>query len=351
MADDAFIIGDVRVERGQRVSTDLRVGEQFNHSPVTMPVHVIHSKKPGPVLFVSAAVHGDEINGVEIIRRLLKLPRLKQLRGTLIAAPIVNVLGFLNQSRYLPDRRDLNRSFPGSERGSMAGRLAELFCREIINQADFGIDLHTAAIHRSNLPQIRANLDDATTLAMAEAFGVPVMIHSPLRDGSMREYAVSQGTPILVYEAGEALRFDEVSIRAGLRGVQRVMQHLGMLPKRKTVVRVRPEVANSSSWSRAPCAGIANNCVELGERVSKGQVLTTIGDPLGDQTQVLTAPTAGLIIGQSIIPLVHEGDALFHIARFDRSKSVAGQVESFHQTISESDNPNWAPPGEPDYGT
>lgn len=329
-AGKVLTIGGQQIAPGERKAIDLHVAQLYTHSPVTMPVEVICGKKPGPTLFVSAAVHGDEINGVEIVRRLLHLPQLKSLKGTLIAVPIVNVRGFLSQSRYCPDRRDLNRSFPGSERGSVAARLAHLFATEIVTKADCGIDLHTGAIHRGNLPQIRANLDDPETARLAKAFGTPININSNLRDGSLREFAASQGVPMLLYEAGEALRFDETSIRAGVRGVTHVMRELGMLPKRKTKA-VEPVVARASGWLRAEQSGILRPLMALGERVKKGDVLATISDPFGKNELPLTARYGGIIIGRLNLPLVNEGDAVFHIARFESAGEAESTVDEFQE--------------------
>nr|WP_305909580.1 succinylglutamate desuccinylase/aspartoacylase family protein [Methylomarinum sp. Ch1-1]MDP4522501.1 succinylglutamate desuccinylase/aspartoacylase family protein [Methylomarinum sp. Ch1-1] len=228
-----LIINNQLIRPGCNLVIDLPLPSLYTHTPMTMPVHVINGRKPGPRLFVSAAIHGDELNGIEIVRRLLKQSALKRLHGTLIAIPMVNVYGVIHHSRYLPDRRDLNRSFPGSAKGSLAARLADLFMHEIVAQCSHGIDLHTGAIHRSNLPQIRANLDHEETLALAEAFNVPVLINSHLRDGSLRESAAEQGIQMLLYEAGEALRFDEICIRAGLQGILAVMRHLGMVASKK----------------------------------------------------------------------------------------------------------------------
>jgi predicted deacylase len=296
-----------------------------------MPVQVIHGRRSGPVLFVSAAVHGDEICGVEIIRRLLKRKSLAAIRGTLLAVPVVNVHGFLDQSRYLPDRRDLNRSFPGSAKGSVAARLAHVFTSEIVAKANFGIDLHTGAVHRANLPQIRANLSDEQTLALARAFGTPILIDSDLRDGSLREHAASRGIPMLLYETGEALRFDEIGIRAGIRGIFNVMRSIGMLPARKKPLRpMEPMIAHHTSWVRAPQSGIVNSRVRLGQRVNEGEVLGTICDPFGETESAVNTPFRGVIIGRSNLPLAHEGDALFHIAAMDSAKAAAVLVEEFH---------------------
>ena len=183
-------IAGFSVEPGRRGTVDLPLPQLYTHTPLTMPVHVVHGRRPGPCLFVSAAIHGDELNGVEIIRRVLGRPALSRLRGTLLAVPIVNVYGVIHHSRYLPDRRDLNRSFPGSERGSLASRLAHVFMTEIVARCEYGIDLHTAAYHRCNLPQIRADLGDERTAELAHAFAAPVVLDSRVRDGSLREVDV-----------------------------------------------------------------------------------------------------------------------------------------------------------------
>ncbi|MEM9209193.1 MAG: succinylglutamate desuccinylase/aspartoacylase family protein [Pseudomonadota bacterium] len=327
----AIEIGGQRVQPGQRATVNLPVADLYTSTSLHMPVRVICGRSTGPVLFVSAAIHGDELNGVEVIRRLLKRKSLQSIKGTLLAVPIVNVHGFLDQSRYLPDRRDLNRSFPGSPKGSIAARLANLFVNEIVENADFGVDLHTGAINRSNLPQVRANLDDPATLELARAFGVPVILNSNIRDGSLRECAADRGIPILLYEAGEALRFDEVSIRAGLRGILNVMREIGMLPPSRKGRRkaAEPVIARSSSWVRASASGIVGATVSLGQRVDAGQRLATISDPLGDEQDHVKAPFDGIVIGRSNLPLAHEGDALMHIAEFRSVPHAENQVESF----------------------
>lgn len=333
MLNESLTINGINVKPGTRTTIDLPAGRLYTNTPMTIPVHVVCGKQSGPRLFISAAIHGDEINGVEIIRRLLKLPILKRLSGTIIAVPIVNVHGLISHSRYLPDRRDLNRSFPGTETGSLAARLANLFMQEIVAQSTHGIDIHTGAIHRSNLPQIRANLDDAETEKLARAFEVPVIISSNLRDGSLRESAAEYGIPMLLYEAGEALRFDEVSIRAGVKGIINVMRELNMLPtsRSKSTKLFEPVVARSSFWVRAPDSGILRTMVPLGGRVKKDTLLGMIGDPFGEREVQITAPTSGIIIGRTNLPLVNEGDALFHIARFEHVREAADTVDEFQE--------------------
>jgi predicted deacylase len=340
-----IVIGGVKVAPDSRATIDLPVANLYTHTPLTMPVQVVRGRTCGPVLFVSAALHGDEINGVEIIRRLLKVPALRRLRGTLIAVPIVNVHGFLSQSRYLPDRRDLNRSFPGSEGGSVAARLAYTFATEIVGNADYGIDLHTGAIHRPNLPQIRARLDDAETLRLAEAFRAPVILNADTRPDSLREYATEQGIPVLLYESGEALRFDESCIRVGLRGVMGIMRALGMLSKsRRRSQRFEPVVAQSSSWVRAPTSGILRALAALGERVSKAQALGVVSDPFGEAETEVIAPNSGIVIGRVNLPLVNEGDALFHVARFESLGEAARRVETFRTETEHWQAPSEEPP-------
>jgi len=322
-------IGNTTVRPGERATVDLPVADLYTATSLSMPVQVICGRVAGPVLFVSAAIHGDELNGVEIIRRLLKRKALRSIRGTLLAVPIVNVHGFLDQSRYLPDRRDLNRSFPGSPKGSIAARLANIFIKQIVRKADYGIDLHTGAINRSNLPQIRANLEDPRNEDLAKAFGAPVIIKSNTLDGSLRACASDIGMPVLIYEAGEALRFDETSIRAGLRGILNVMRHIGMLPAGKSGRLVSPVIARSTRWVRAGASGIVSARIALGASVSEGQQLATIGDPLGTEEDVVVAPFDGIVIGRSVLPLAHEGDALFHLGAFRDFPKAEDVVETF----------------------
>lgn len=344
-AQREIVIGGVTVEPGSRHTIDLPVADLYTHTPMTMPVQAVRSRSRGPTLFVSAAVHGDEINGVEIIRRLLKMPALRRLRGTLIAVPIVNVHGFLNQSRYLPDRRDLNRSFPGSEGGSVAARLAHTFITEIVGNADYGIDLHTGAIHRPNLPQVRAQLDDEEIIRLAEAFRAPVILNAGTRDGSLRQYAREQEVPVLLYESGEALRFDESCIRVGVRGVLGVMRALGMLPRsRRRSRRFEPVVAQSSTWVRTPTSGILRTLVALGERVRKGQAIGVVSDPFGEAEVEIQASKGGIVIGRLNLPLVNEGDAVFHVGQFESLGEAARRVATYQAETEEWEVPSQEPP-------
>ena len=310
-----FELGGTRVAPGQRATVDLPVSVMSDHTPVTLSIHVVHGRRPGPVLFVSAAIHGDEIIGVEIVRRLLRARPLARMAGTLIAVPIVNSFGFLGRSRYLPDRRDLNRAFPGSGSGSLAARLANLFMAEIVDRADLGIDLHSAAIHRTNLPQIRVSAGNDRARGLATAFGAPVVLTSGLREGSLRAAAEARGTDVLLFEAGEGLRFDEGSARAGVTGILRVMRALGMIPSRAVAPpRVEPLHCPASSWLRAPAGGLLRSFRSVGDIVRAGQTVGIVSDPFGEVETGIDAASTGIIVGRTNLPVVNEGDALFHVA-------------------------------------
>lgn len=333
-----FKLGTHEIPAGRRRTVDLPVSVLSDHTPVNMSVHVVHGRLPGPTIFVSAAVHGDEVIGVEIVRRLLNSKKLAGLRGTLLAIPIVNSFGFMNHSRYLPDRRDLNRSFPGSPQGSLAARLAYIFVEEIVQKSDFGIDLHSAAVNRSNLPQTRVSHKSEKAKELAKAFGAQVTLLSPLREGSLRQVADGLETPMVLYEAGEGLRFDEYAAKTGVTGILRVMSHLGMLSaKAVTQPKVKPLLSSSSYWLRAPAGGVLRTFKRNGEIVQEGSVLGIISDPFGEKEVEVTATYPGLVIGRTNLPVVHEGDGLFHIAKIKRSDEQAEAALDHLQTQVETE--------------
>ncbi len=346
---DELVIGGDAIRPGTRRTVRIELPLLYTHTPVVLSAHVIRGRRDGPRLFISSAIHGDEINGVEIIRRLVRASALSHLRGTLITVPVVNVYGFVRQTRYLPDRRDLNRSFPGTEKGSLAARLAHTFMGEIVDKSTHGIDLHTGAVHRDNLPQIRGAFEEGDIVdRMAKAFGAPVILNSNLRDGSLREAACDRGIPIIIYEAGEALRFDELSIRAGVKGIIGVMREIGMLrPSRKSTSRKpQPVVANSSIWVRASQSGVLRALKPMGARVKKNDLLGMIADPYGENEEPVLASASGVIIGKVNLPLVSEGEALYHIARFGEPSEAANMVEHF-QTEHSPETDQLPPPEYP----
>ena len=324
-----FEIGNATLAPGTRARVDIPVSTLSNHTPVNLSVEVVHGKRAGPVMFVSAAIHGDEVIGVEVVRRLLRAAPLNSMAGTLLAVPIVNTFGFLNHSRYLPDRRDLNRVFPGLSEGSMASQLAHIFMHEVVMRADVGIDLHSAAIHRSNLPQLRLTPGNERLEELARAFGAPVMMESKLRDGSLRMAAEEAGVDVLLYEGGEGLRFDEFAARAGVSGILRVMRHLKMVgAKGVPRARVQPIRARSSTWYRAPRGGLFRGYLAVGDAVQPGTVLGAVANAFGDiETEVVTEQS-GIIIGRTNMPVVYEGDALFHVAETPRAEAAAEGISA-----------------------
>ena len=319
----AFTIGGTEIRAGERKLVDLPVSKLSNHTPVTLPVHVLHGHRPGPTMFLSAAIHGDELNGVEIIRRVLRTLQPGNIAGTLLCVPVVNAYGFIGRSRYLPDRRDLNRAFPGSASGSLAARLAHLFLNEVVFRCQFGIDLHTAAVHRVNLPQIRANFARSPrSRELSEAFGAQVVLESPERPGSLRRAAREAGIDVLVYEGGEGLRFDDFAIRAGVDGIANVMLKTGMLHLPDGIEPAPPPegrapvFANASKWVRAPDGGIFRTTRHIGNAVS---------DPYEESETEVRSSHRGIIVGRTTLPIVNMGDALFHIAwadEFAQAKAV-----------------------------
>lgn len=333
----SFEIGGTTIPPGSRTTVSLPMARLYTNSELTLPVHIVHGRRSGPTMFVCAAVHGDEINGVEIIRRLLNVKVLDNLKGTLLAVPVVNTFGFIQRSRYLPDRRDLNRSFPGTPKGSQAGRIAHMFMTEIASRCDLGIDLHTGSNFRSNLPQIRANMDDPRTLELAEIFGVPVIVPSELREGSLREAVSGIGKPVLVYEGGEALYFNEAVIRTGLRGILNVMRHAEMLAARRRRKGAEPIVTHRTSWVRAGTSGVFARKVKLGELVHKTQLLGQISDPLGDDSEDVIAPFSGVVIGQLNLPLAHEGDALIHLAQVPNAGEAEEALDIYTSSLTDED--------------
>jgi len=309
----AIVVAGTMVSPGERREVSVPIGRLVTGELMTLPIMVVHGNEPGPTVWINGAIHGDEVGGVEIITRVLRWLQPATLHGTVLAVPVVNVHGFVTGDRYLPDRRDLNRSFPGSPSGSLAAQVAHLFMTEIVARASIGLDLHTGSDHRTNLPQIRADLDDPTTRLLAEVFGAPVMIHAKTRDGSLRHAATKTGATVLLYEAGEASRFDEEAIVTGVTGVLRVFAALGLVePVAGGAAPSR--VARTTTWVRARRSGILHLGVEPGDYVTRRQQLATIDDTFGNRLAVVRSSIDGLVVGATRHPLVNRGDAMVHLA-------------------------------------
>lgn len=312
---ESFPIGGVRMRAGTTRELSLPITRMVTGAEVSVPVRIVHGREDGPAVWLTAATHGDEVVGIEVIREVLTSLSPKTFRGTLVAVPIVNVLGFMAGDRYLPDRRDLNRSFPGSARGSLASRIAHLLMTEVIRKGSVGIDLHTGAFGRTNLPQVRGDLDDPETRSLAEAFGAPVMYHAKLRDGSLRAAAREVGCRVLLYEAGESWRMDDWAVAAGVAGVRRVLAALNMIDGADAVPDGANQECRTSGWVRARNTGILMLDVDLGQHVSIGQRLGVLTDSFGKTVRLVRADRAGIVIGRAQTPLVNSGDALVHIAQ------------------------------------
>ena len=328
---EPFTLGDTTVQPGESAQIDLEVGTFVTHEKLQLQATVIHGKLPGPTLLISGCIHGDEFNGAEIIRRILRTKQVAKLKGTLLAVPIVNRPGFVRRSRYMPDRRDLNRLFPGSAKGSLGARLAKVFTDELVTRADLVIDLHTGAVNRSNMPQIRLTEGDNTSMEFAKVFAPPVILTSSQRESTLRAASIDLETPILLYEAGEALRLDASAIRFGVQGILSVMRHMGMLSSRTRSQRKKSPIVISkkSFWERAPQGGIFIPLMSLGKAVNKGDVLGFIADPQANNEIEVKANYPGIIIGRTNEAIADEGDGLFHIA-------YAADIESAEDMIMQS---------------
>lgn len=309
------VINGQSIPAGRRARVEISLARLPSGEPLPLEVEVIHGARPGPSLWLSAGIHGDEVGGVVIVGRCAQRLRPQQLSGTVYAVPLLNGFGFASDSRYLPDRRDLNRSFPGSARGSLASRIAHTFVTEIVARCDYGLDFHTGASFNYNLPQVRGNLEAPQVRAMAQAFAPPVIIDSPLRGGSLRQAAGRLGKHVLLFEGGEASRLAEPVLDAGVSGALRVMVSLGMLDEAQAEAAPAdpPLMVHRSAWVRAPRSGLVRLAVNTGDRVTARQALGTIADAFGDKPRIVRAPRGGTVIALSRRAMVHQGDALVHI--------------------------------------
>jgi len=327
-------ISNETIYPGETVSLALPLPELFSCAPMYMPIKVVHGKEEGPILLVTAAMHGNELNGAEIINRLLKSPQLKKLKGTLIAVPIMNVYGFVNKTRTMPGGTPLANHFPGNPNGSHAARLAHTFCEQIFSLADYCVDLQTGWLNYSNLPQIFVTDGDQVELDLARAFAAPVISEIGPATNSLRAYSQKQKVPYLVYEAGEAMRFDEPSIRIGLKGIIRLMRHIAMLPKTSSKSSsVNPQksfIMKDTRWVSSPTSGISHSAIKLGQQVKKGQELSVIKDPFGSGSNIpVKAPFDGVVVSINNLPLVYEGVPLFQLASFEKLSMAATHIEDW----------------------
>jgi len=309
-----FAIAGQRVAAGSQADLLLKVSETYLGDDVSIHLRVIRARRPGPVLFVTAAIHGDELNGVGVIHDLLFNDSLDLKCGTLILVPVVNVFGFEANERYLPDRRDLNRSFPGSANGSLAGRVAHAFFDNVVRQCDYGIDLHTAAIQRTNYPNVRGKLSDPAIRRIAESFGAELLISGAGPEGSFRREACNAGCPTICVEAGEPWKIEPSIVQFGVRGVRNVLIELGMIKGQATYPTYQTRV-NRTTWVRAKVGGILRFHVAPGQIVRAGQEIASNSSLMGTDQDVLISPIDGIVLGMTTLPAVKPGEPICHIGR------------------------------------
>lgn len=307
-----FVIAGQEIEPGEFKEVDINIARLPSHTQIDTPIYISRSEQDGPVLALTAGMHGDEINGMEIVRRILDEGLHKVKRGTVVCMPITNVYGFLNFSREVPDGKDVNRSFPGSKSGSLASRVAYNLTHQIIPVIDYGIDFHTGGAMRTNYPQVRAMLNNKRNQELAEAFCAPFTIDSPFRPNSLRKEASKKGKNFIVYEAGESLRFDQAGIEKGIAGTLRLMKHLNMIDE-APIPKEQNRIIWSSSWLRAKYAGLFQPTIQCGQLIHKGDFIGIITDPFGEFKERVKAPVTAYVIGLNNIPVVNAGDALMHL--------------------------------------
>lgn len=307
-----MILNNVEIKPGELQKIDVNIARLPSRSTIDISVTVARSTAPGPVLLLSGGLHGDEINGIEIVRRMIEKGLHIPEKGTVICIPIINIYGFIHFSRYVPDGKDVNRTFPGNKNGSLASRVSHYLMKEIIPKIDYGIDFHTGGADRTNYPQIRCMMNDAMNKELAGAFHAPFTIHSKFRPKSFRHAAAKLGKKILVYEGGESSRFDEYAIEEGINGTLRVMNHLGMTSLGEKA-KYENKFIQKSTWIRSRFSGLLQSSVKTGEKVEKNQILGYITDPFGDFKQPIKSPMNGFVIGLNNDPILHQGDAVMHI--------------------------------------
>lgn len=338
MKNKIFTLAGHQIEPGTKKVIAFPAPNINTQIKLDIPVHVFHGKLAGPKLFIISAIHGDELNSIEIVRRIHQYIKIKHLSGTLITVPVANVHGVIMQSRYLSDRRDLNRSFPGANKKTLASRLAYGILRQVVAHCDYGIDLHTGAYGRMNMPQLRVDFTTPGSKEFARSFNAPIILDSKQRAGSLRQAASKLGVPVIVYEGGEALRYNELCIRAGVKGILNVLRYLKMLKSTEKHLLKKPKsiITKTSRWLRAPASGLIEPIKNvLANKVKKGEILGYIHDPflINPSTKVV-APFDGIVTGQALKTMATEGDALYHIATIKKISGIKEYIDEYREDIN-----------------
>lgn len=313
--DRTITIGKEKIAAGEDKLVKIKIDRLPTGTLIDIPLYVFNAKNPGPVILVQGGLHGDEINGIEIVRRMLHKRYFNVDKGTVIAVPILNIFGFIHFSRDLPDGKDVNRSFPGRKSGSLASRIAYHFTKEIFPQIDYAIDLHTGGASRSNYPQIRYTAEDSKSMELAKVFKAPITFASNLIAKSFRKSAFRNNIPSVVYEAGESMRFNEYAIEQGIQGVLNILQHFKMLDK-KEIVSAKNEntiYLTNRKWLRAPTAGMFIPHIKNGSAIQKGDVMGVVTDAFDRRNKEIRSPFAGFVFCVNHQAVVNQGEALFHV--------------------------------------
>ncbi|GAA3600596.1 succinylglutamate desuccinylase/aspartoacylase family protein [Flavivirga amylovorans] len=313
---DILTILGTSINPGERIEANFDVANLHTSTPVNVPVIIERSKKPGPVVLFTAGIHGDEVNGVEIVRQLIAKGINKPKCGTIICMPVINIFGFINLKREFPDGRDLNRVFPGSSNGSLASRVAHKLIHDIVPHVDYIMDFHTGGSGRFNAPQIRIAENDKHLNKLAEIFGAPFVLYSKNLNKSFRHTCVKLKKPMLLFEGGKSFHIDDLITNSGVNGAKRVLNHLNMLRSKFKVSTPKKDCIfiNESKWKRAKYSGMFKASAEISSKVLKGDILGNITDPYGKFNYFVKADNTGYIINVNEAPIVYQGDALFHIS-------------------------------------
>lgn len=317
--NNTFQILGQEVKKGKSAFLELEIAKLHTRTPIKIPVIVNRSTKEGPVLLLMAGVHGDEVNGVSIVRELIKRKYHKPDVGTIICIPVLNVFGYLNQERVFPDGRDLNRVFPGASQGSLASQFAYMFRKEILPLVDYIIDFHTGGASLDNMPQIRCAFSDTKAFELAKHFNAPFIINSNYVKHSVRETASKMGKTILLFEGGQSKDIDPKVVSAGVAGALNIIKHLGLVSSEPQPI-TPPVIIEKSKWIRAPYSGMFYPSVVNGSKVSKGEVLGVISDPYGEFEKKVKAPHNCYVFCANKSPVVNKGNAVFHVSVHEDSK-------------------------------
>ncbi|MEM7402925.1 MAG: succinylglutamate desuccinylase/aspartoacylase family protein [Myxococcota bacterium] len=328
MNNNKLTICDAVIHPGETANLAMPLPEQFSCSPLYMPIKIIHGKQQGPCLVLFSVLQGSELNGLEIANRVVDLAQNSHIKGTIIAIPVVNVYGLVHYPAMLPSGNRLADCFPGAQQGTFGERLAYLFTHEILKKADYCIELQTGALNHNILPQVYCNFDNLQAKQLAKAFQSPVITNVPLAGNCLRQTTEELQIPLLVYQAGEAMRFDENAIALGVKGVANVMRAIDILPK-SPAAEINPIFSQDEDWIAAHKGGILHTSVTLGQMIKQGEVIGKIADPFGtDFSENVRAPQEGIVVGINTTPLIHEGLPIFKVASFldyDRAENVLEQ--------------------------